>query len=86
MAQHYDITSATALKTTPGTLVTVSVIVAGTTLGTANDAATTGAAAVTNQIAAIPNTAGTVLQLQWPCATGIVLVPGTGQTLAAFTL
>jgi len=78
---QYNITSATAIKATAGRLVRISVIVAGSAAGTANDCATTGAAAVGNQIAAIPNTVG-VINLDWPCATGIVVVPGTGQTLA----
>lgn len=78
---QYNITAATAIKASPGRLVKISVIVAGSAAGTANDCATTGAAAVGNQIAAIPNSVG-VINLDWPCATGIVVVPGTGQTLA----
>lgn len=58
----------------------VSVIVAGSAVGSVNDVATTGAAAVTNQIFVIPNTVG-VYTLDWPCNSGLVVTPGTGQTL-----
>lgn len=63
----------------------IAVIVAGSAAGTANDCATTGAAAAANQICLIPNTisaAAPVLTVDWPCNTGIVIVPGTGQTVA----
>lgn len=81
VSQQYDITAPTIVKASPGTLWRVSVIVAGSTAGTANDCTTTGAAAVANQIAEIPNTVGEI-ELQWPCADGIVIVPGTAQTIA----
>ncbi len=77
----YNITAATVIKATPGRLVRISVVTAGSAAGTANDCATTGAAAATNEIAAIPNTVGQIM-LDWPCATGIVVVPGTSQVLA----
>jgi hypothetical protein len=80
-SNRYNITSATLVKASAGRVVRVSVIVAGSTAGTVNDCATTGAAAASNQVATIPATVG-VLSLDWPCATGLVLVPGTGQTLA----
>ncbi|KWN80868.1 hypothetical protein WM24_23835 [Burkholderia ubonensis] len=77
----YNITAAAVVKATPGRLVRINVVVAGSAAGTANDCATTGAAAAANEIAVIPNTVGTYY-LDWPCATGIVVVPGTGQTVA----
>jgi hypothetical protein len=80
-AQVYDITAATIIKAAPGRVFRVNVQVAGSTTGTVNDCLTTGAAAITNQIAVIPETVGPLL-LEWPCATGIVVVPGTGQTLS----
>lgn len=76
-----DITAATVVKATPGTLVRISVVVAGSAAGSANDCATTGAAAAANEIAAIPAAVG-VTYLAWPCKVGIVIVPGTGQTLS----
>lgn len=79
--QTYDITTATVIKAAPGRIFRVNVQVAGSTTGTVNDCATTGAAAIGNQVAVIPDTVGPLL-LEWPCATGIVVVPGTGQTLS----
>lgn len=81
VSSTYNISAATVVKATKGTLMRVSVITAGTTAGTVNDVATTGGAAVGNQIGTIPDTVGTY-EFAWPCATGIVVVPGTGQVLA----
>jgi hypothetical protein len=78
---HLDITAATLVKAAPGRAYKVSVIVAGSAVGTLNDCATTGAAATANQVGVIPNTVG-VYSFDWPHAVGIVLVPGSGQTLA----
>lgn len=75
-----NVTSPTIIKTTPGRLVRISVIVAGAS-GTANDCNTTGAAAASNQVAVIPATIGPVW-LDWPCLAGIVAVPGAGQTIS----
>ena len=80
-----DITAATVVKADPGTLWTITVTVAGSAPGTANDVATTGGVAATNLIAEIPNTVG-VYSLTWPCLAGITITPGTGQTVSvAFT-
>lgn len=76
-----NITAATVIKAGAGRICRVSVIVAGSAAGTVNDVLTTGAAAVANQVATIPNAVAN-LDIQFPCATGIVVVPGTGQTLA----
>ena len=78
----YNISAATVVKATAGQLVTISVITAGSTVGTANDSATTAGAAIGNQIAAIPNTAGSIQLVNWKCANGITIVPGTGQVIA----
>lgn len=80
-SQTYNITAATVIKAAPGRVFRVNVQVAGSTTGTVNDCLTTGAAAIANQVAVIPDTVGPLL-LEWPCATGIVVVPGTGQTLS----
>ena len=45
------------------------------------DEGATGDAAAANKIASIPNTVG-VITLDWPCAVGIVVTPGSGQVLA----
>lgn len=76
-----NITAATVVKAAPGRVGVVSVIVAGSAVGTVNDILTTGAVAVANQIGTIPNVVGTYT-FNWPCAVGIVVVPGTGQTVA----
>jgi len=81
ISSSLNITAATVVKATPGRLVRISVIVAGSTVGTANDVITTGAVAVANQIATIPAAVG-VIVVEWPCAAGITVVPGTGQTLS----
>jgi hypothetical protein len=75
-----NITVATVVKATPGTVISFTVVVAGAA-GTINDCATTGAAAAANQIATTPAAVGNT-QLNFPCSTGIVVVPGAGQTIA----
>ncbi|GAC1479345.1 MAG: hypothetical protein NVS2B11_03480 [Acetobacteraceae bacterium] len=77
----YNLTAATLVKAAPGRAVRVSVVAAGTTAGSVNDAATVVAAAAGNQVASIPTTVG-VLLLDWPCSAGIVVTPGTSQVLA----
>jgi hypothetical protein len=76
-----NITATTLVKATAGRVAKVSVIVAGSGAGSVYDAATLGAAGSTNEIAVVPNTAG-VYTIDFPCANGIVVSPGTGQTLA----
>lgn len=76
-----NITVATVIKATAGRICKVSVIVAGSAVGTVNNCATTGAAAVANQVGTTPTALGTT-DFQMVCSTGIVVVPGTGQTLA----
>lgn len=77
-----NITSATVIKAGPGKVVNVSVLVAGSAAGSVNDAATVGAVAAANEVASIPNSVGVVNLNHFPCANGIVVTPGTGQTLA----
>lgn len=78
-----NITAATVVKATPGAILSVSIVVAGAA-GTLNDCATTGTAAAANEIAALPAAVGTINfgAGGWPCATGIVVVPGAGQTIS----
>jgi hypothetical protein len=81
-----NITSGTVVKggsgvISPGRLAKISVIVAGSAAGAAYDTNTTGSVATANEIAIIPNTVG-IYQLDWPFFTGLVIVPGTGQTVA----
>lgn len=83
-AGQYNINgSATLVKGSSGRL--VRIVVTGTITGnlTANDAATTGAAASGNLIfSATTPAAGTVYVLDWPCANGIVITPGTAGSVA----
>lgn len=60
---------------------TLTVVVAGSATGTLNDCATTGAAAAANQFFTIPTAVGSY-QVDWPINNNLVVVPGTGQTVA----
>jgi len=82
-SRKLNITAATVVKAAPGRVIRVQVLVAGTGTGTLNDCLTTGAAAAANQIATIPEVLGP-LEVNAAFQTGIVLVPGTGQTLAIY--
>jgi len=76
-----NVSASTVIKATAGRVFRVSVVTAGSAAGAVHDTTTTGAVAAANKIATIPNTVG-IYDLNWPCASGIVLVPGTGQVLA----
>ena len=81
------ITAPTLLDTTgvssytPRRISHVHVLVAGVTLGSVNDAATVAAAAAGNLVYNVPNTVGIYL-VDFPMILGIVVTPGTGQTLS----
>jgi hypothetical protein len=77
-----NITAATAVKAAAGLVGTVCVVVKGTGNGTLNDCATTGAAAASNAFFALDDTATSATVLNFPTSTGIVVVPGAGQTIA----
>lgn len=66
-----NITGAQVIKGRPGLCVRLTCITAGTP--TLNDAATTGAAAASNEFFSGALTAGQVVPLNWPCAAGIVV-------------
>lgn len=76
-----NITAAAVVKLGPSRVARVSVVVAGSAAGAVHDCAATGDVAAGNKIASIPNTVG-VYTLDWPCAAGVAVVPGSGQTLA----
>lgn len=87
-----NLTAAVAIKASAGRLRRIVIIAPGSTSGTFtfNDCATTGAAVAGNAIFvmaynAAANVAGLVINLDWPCATGIVLsaVPGGGSPIVA---
>jgi hypothetical protein len=77
-----NVTTATVLKDGPGRLVRLSVVVAGSAPGAAYDSASTSGNDTTNQVAVIPNVIG-AYEIDWPCLTGVVVEPGSGQTVAA---
>lgn len=72
------LTSATLVQSGPGRVATVSVIVAGSATGKIYDAAL--ASATTNPIYVIPETVGVVF-VNIPVQFGIVVAPGSGQTV-----
>lgn len=77
---RYNIATKTVIKAAPGRLCKVSVNAAGTVKFGVYDAATTAAAvtavAIYESTAVFP-AAGSLLAFDWPCATGIVIDPGT---------
>lgn len=77
----FNITAATAVKSTSGRVAKVSVLVAGSSTGSVNDSATTGGASVANQLAVIPDVVG-IYNIDMPVSNGIVVTPGTGMTIA----
>lgn len=77
-----NITSATVVKASPGTILGVNVIVGGSGAGAIYDL-TTNAPAAAAEVAVTPTTVGPINGLYfWPCLKGILVVPGTGQTVA----
>lgn len=76
-----NIIAATLVKGTAGRIVRVVVNTVPTSSAVSvNDAATTGAAAAGNLIVSVASaqlTAGQVIDLEFPCANGIVVNPGT---------
>jgi len=76
---YSDITAATLIQSGQGRVARVSVVVAGSSVGAIYDASS--ATATTNQFWVIPNTVG-VTEINLPVNNGIVVTPGTGQTVA----
>lgn len=72
------ITTTTLINSGQGRLVTVSVVVTSTSTGTIYDSNSTGS--LTNQIGTIPTVTG-VYTWNIPYNNGIVVVPGSGQTI-----
>ena len=76
-----NISAATAIKSSRGRIVKVNVTTAGSTAGSVYDRATTSGTGAANLVAAIPNTVGTYT-IDFPCANGIVVTPGTGMVVS----
>jgi hypothetical protein len=76
-----DITTDTLVQAGKGRIAKVIVVVAGTTLGSIHDAKTVAAAGANNRLLPLPNTVGQ-FDVGFPVNDGIVIKPGTGQTVA----
>jgi hypothetical protein len=74
-----DITATTLVYSTAGRIATVVVTVAGSSTGAIYDS--NNASITTGKVFVIPNTVG-ITVLNFPVTNGIVVVPGTGQTVS----
>jgi hypothetical protein len=74
-----NITSATLVLSGQGRIARVSVIVAGSGAGSIYDASS--ASATTDKLWTIPTTVG-ITEINLPVNNGIVVAPGSGQTVA----
>ena len=79
LANAAKLTSATVVKSSAGRVCTVSVIVGGSGVGTIYD--TSSVSSTSNPIYTIPTTAGAYV-VNIPTLFGIVVAPGTGQTVS----
>ena len=75
------IAAAVAVKQASGRIQRVQVLVAGSAAGAVYDSVSTSGNSAANQVGVIPNAVGSYL-IDMPCLSGIVVVPGTGQTVA----
>jgi len=79
-----NITDTTVIKTVPGRICTVNVLIAGTSVGTVFDHAATSGLVTANLVAVIPEAVGTYV-INFPCAVGIVITPPpTGTVSVSF--
>ena len=75
-------TTKTLVKATAGRIAKVNVLVAGgTNTGAVYDRASTTGTGATNLVAVIPDAVGSYI-IDFPCANGIVVDPGTGNTVS----
>lgn len=78
-SSYTNITTATLVKSGQGRIARLVVVVAGSGTGSVYDASS--ASATTNKLLTIPTTIG-IVEANIPVNNGIVVVPGTGQTVA----
>lgn len=78
------ITAPTVVKSGPGVVLQVVEIVSGSRSGGVYDATSLTGNSAANQVAVIgsPGPANDLLPINMPCINGIVVIPGTGQTVA----
>lgn len=79
LQDFFNVTAATVVRTGAGRICRVSVVVAGSAAGSVYDANST--TDTSRKIAVIPNTAG-VIDVSLPVQYGVMIVPGTGMTVA----
>ena len=77
----FNITANTLVKVGAGRAFVITVVVAGSGAGSVHDIDTIGAAAAANQFYATPVAVGS-FDASWPLLKGLVVKPGTGQTIA----
>lgn len=75
-----NINKPTIVKNTAGSVVKAIVTVAGSAAGGIYDTSTGGASTGT-QIAVLPNSVGAI-DIEFPCLSGISVVPGSGQSVS----
>lgn len=74
------VTAATVIYVGAGYLVNFSVVIAGSTTGTINNANSVASVAAANALCAVPNSIG-VVKVGQIFSAGIVVTPGTGQSI-----
>jgi hypothetical protein len=78
-----NITAATVVVARPAQLIAVSIVVAGSAAGAIYDSTSTSGNTSANQTIVLSTTAQTIVLPQgWQHLNGIVVAPGTGQTIA----
>jgi len=77
-----NITTPTVVKNTAGRVGYVNIVVAGSAAGAVYDFAATSGVSAATQIAVLPDTVTGPQVIDFPVTTGIVVVPGTGMTVA----
>jgi hypothetical protein len=76
-----NISTTTAIKSSKGRIAKVNVTTAGSSTGSIYDHATTTGTGATNLVAVIPDIVGSYV-IDFPCANGIVIAPGTGMVVS----
>jgi len=76
-----NISTTTAIKSSKGRIAKVNVTTPGSSNGSIYDHATTTGTGATNLVAVIPDTVGSY-EIDFPCANGIVIAPGTGMVVS----
>ena len=79
VANFGPISAATVVKATAGRICEIAILSAGTTIGYVYDSANVGT--TTSPMIPLPNIVG-VYKVQWPCASGILVIPGASQTIS----